>query len=72
MTIIEFAVPRQTLVSVKVYNIRGQEIATLKDETMRPGYHRIAFDGLELASGIYLIRMKADDFASVRKMLLLK
>ncbi len=71
-TVINFAIPTEAHVQLKVYNICGREVAVLKDEPMKAGYHRISFNGDKLSSGIYLFRMEADDFVSTRKMVLVK
>jgi len=64
-------------VKVKIYNLRGVAVKTLVDEQKDPGYYNVGWDGRdehgrELASGVYLYRLKAGDFSQVRKMVLLK
>jgi hypothetical protein len=60
-------------VTLKVYNILGQEIRTLiNNELKSAGEYTINFDATNLPSGIYFYRLQAVDFVEVRKMMLLK
>jgi hypothetical protein len=59
-------------VTLTVYNLAGQKVATLVDENKKAGNHSIQFDGSDLASGIYLYRLQAGDFVETRKMVLMK
>ncbi|MCL4510329.1 MAG: T9SS type A sorting domain-containing protein [Bacteroidetes bacterium] len=72
VTIISFSVPQKVHVSLKVYNVLGQEVAILFDGIAESGRHEFRFDGSRLSSGIYFYKMQANDFMLVRKMLLLK
>ncbi len=60
---------RQTL---KVFDILGREVATLLDEERPAGRYEILFNGSHLASGVYIYRLQAGSFSSVKKMILLK
>jgi hypothetical protein len=76
-TIIEYTIPRQCHVTVAVFNLLGQKITTLVDETKAAGHHSTSWDGLDqngqpLASGVYLYRIKAGDYTEAKKMLLQK
>jgi len=71
-TTIEFSLPRQSVVDLKVYNILGQEVATLVHETLASGPHSVRFDATNLATGTYIFRLTAGDFTSSKKMVLLK
>lgn len=76
-TEIQFELPKQTRVQIKVFNVLGQEIKTLLDSEYQPGVHKIRWDGKDrrgnlTAAGVYLYRIKAGDFTSVKKMLLLR
>jgi hypothetical protein len=71
-TKIEYSIPAQSKVDLKVYNIVGQEVATLVNEIQAAGVHHVKFDALNLASGIYFYRLNAGNFVSVKKMVLLK
>jgi hypothetical protein len=71
-TTIDFTLPKAAQVQLKVYNLLGQEVATLVNGTVAPGSHSVKFNGTNLASGVYLYKIVAGDFVSTRKMLLLK
>lgn len=71
-TTINFTIPNSELVSLKVYNILGSEVATLVNETLSAGSYRFNFDASDLASGIYLYELKAGTFKEIKKMNLLK
>jgi uncharacterized protein (TIGR03790 family) len=72
ITMIQFVLPRQDHVTLKVYNSLGQAVATLVDGVESPGVHVATFDGSSLASGLYIYRLKTSDFSSTHKMLLVK
>jgi Secretion system C-terminal sorting domain len=59
-------------VQLKVYDILGNEIATLVNKEQSQGNYEIEFDGLELTSGIYFYKLQAGDFIRTKKMILLK
>lgn len=71
-TTISYAIPRRSDVSLKVYNIVGQEVATLVNGEKEPGTYSVYFNGSELSSGIYFYKITAGSFSTVRKMILLK
>ena len=71
-TKIAFSVPSQMKVELVVYNVLGQKVATLVNETLSAGGHEVPFDASRLASGMYLYRITAGQFMSVKKMMLLK
>ena len=71
-TRIEYSIPTQSKVVLKVYNVVGQEVATLVNEVLPAGVHSVRFDAANLATGVYMYRLTAGDFTSVKKMLLLK
>lgn len=71
-TTIKFAVPKTSLVNIKVYDLTGQEVSVLVNEVKEAGTYEIKFDARSLASGIYLYRMTAENFSSVRKLNILK
>ena len=71
-TIISYSIPVQSFVSVKIYNITGEEITSLVNEVQTKGHHQINFNGKNFASGIYFVRMKAGNFTSTIKMNILK
>ena len=64
--------PEQCEVRLTVYNIIGEEVATLVDDFQDPGRYRESFDASKLASGIYFYRIQAGNFIAVRKMLFIR
>ncbi len=71
-TIIEYALPVDSHVSMKLYNILGQEVMTLVKASVSAGYHRVSLDASTLGAGVYFCRLEAGSFIAVRKLLLLK
>ena len=71
-TNIRFALPKASNVKIIVYDAIGKEVATIVNNSLTAGTHTITWNARNLASGIYLCRIEADDFVKVNKMLLLK
>jgi hypothetical protein len=71
-TTINFTIPNSELVTLKIFNILGNEIATLVDENLPAGAYRYSFDAQNLASGVYLYELKTGNFKEIKKMNLLK
>lgn len=71
-TKIEFKIPQNTFISIKVYDLLGNLVSSLIDEEKLAGIHEIEFDASNLASGIYYYQMRAGDFTETKKMILLK
>lgn len=76
-TKIRFSVPskvkgQKSKVELKVYDLLGNEVATLVNEEKSPGVYEIEFDGSLLTSGIYFYKLIAGEFNSVKKMILIK
>jgi len=71
-TRIEFSVPETSNVTLEVFNIQGQRVATLVDGNREAGVHTVNFDAANLASGVYLYRIQAGNFTQVNKMMLVK
>jgi len=80
-TIINFNIPAQTKyspsaqrVSLKIYDLLGQEIKTLIDEYKSPGEYKVIFstDGFQISSGIYYYRLQVGEFSETKKMVLLR
>ncbi|MBI4810157.1 MAG: T9SS type A sorting domain-containing protein [Ignavibacteriales bacterium] len=72
LTIINYQLPIDCYVTLKVYNLLGQEVATLVDEIQEAGYKSIALDGSKLPSAVYFYRMTAESFIETKKLLLAK
>jgi hypothetical protein len=71
-TTISFTLPKSGLVTVSVYNITGQKVVTLVDNTMSAGKHSVVFNGAGLASGVYFYRVTCGGATRTGKMLLMK
>ena len=59
-------------VSLKVFNMLGQEIAELVNENQSEGYHSVEFNAFDIPSGIYIYQIKAGEFSGIKKMMLVK
>ena len=71
-TTIEFALPQSGYVTLKIYNILGEEVSTLVSERLTAGKYKYDFDAIGLASGVYLYCLKAESFKQTKKLILLK
>jgi hypothetical protein len=71
-TTINYQMPKAGVVSVKVYDILGNEIKTLVNEYKQPGSYSVSFDASKLSSGVYIYKITAGDYEAGRKMLLVK
>ena len=71
-TRINFAIPNSSFVNLKVYDVIGNEIATLVSEEKQAGNYEIDFDATGLPGGIYFYQIKSGSFIETRKMTLLK
>jgi len=71
-TSIKFSVPSSEFVTLKVYDVLGNEITTLVNEQKAPGTYEVRFDAGNLASGMYVYSLKAGNFTQTRKLLLMK
>jgi len=72
-TKIAFDLPLAATVTLKVYNVIGQEVATLAENVKyEEGRHTLVFDASGLGSGLYFTRLQAGSYSSVRKMVLVR
>jgi hypothetical protein len=73
-TVISYSLPQSSFVTLKIYDIIGNEVATLVDKYKSAGFHNIGFsiNNLELSSGVYFYQLKAGEFLSTKKMILVK
>lgn len=71
-TVIRYSLPQSGLVSLKVYDVLGQQVAVLLNSEQSAGTHEINFNASKLSSGIYFYTIHAGNFISTKKMLLLK
>ena len=82
VTTIQFDIPKVSFVTLKVYNVLGQEVATLVNEKREAGRYEVEFsaeggsasggDGSKLTSGVYFYRLQSNDFVNTKKLLLVK
>jgi len=71
-TEISYQLSAVSFVELRVFDVLGREVATLINERLSPGFHRVSFDGSKLSSGIYVYRLIAGGFTESRRMVLLK
>jgi hypothetical protein len=71
-TNIKYSITRSGLVTLKIYNVLGQEVATLVNQVQRPGNYVVDFNASNLASGVYMYRLESGNFSLTKKMILMK
>jgi uncharacterized repeat protein (TIGR01451 family) len=71
-TTIEFGVPEFSRVTVVIYDILGRRVQTLIDKEMEPGRYKQIWNGSSVASGVYFVRMQANKFSEVKRIMLIK
>ncbi len=72
-TTIEFSIQKSEFVTLKIYNVLGQEAATLVSESLQAGYYQLEWDASGFASGVYYYHINAGgEFQDVKKMILLR
>ncbi len=71
-TTIVYSIPSSEMVTLRVYNILGQEVATLVDKVQQSGTYMYTFDSAQLPSGIYLYRLQAGDYVETKRMSVIK
>lgn len=72
ITVIRYSLPKHSHVTLEIYNILGQKVATLVDGKQKAGYKTVRWNAGSFSSGIYFYRLQAGDFVETRKMMLLK
>ena len=71
-TTIMYKIPTDGIVSLKIYNILGQEVATLINEYQVTGKYSVVFNAKNLASGMYVYQLKAGNITKSKKLMLIK
>ncbi|MBU0473337.1 MAG: lamin tail domain-containing protein [Bacteroidetes bacterium] len=71
-TKIQFSIPENGMVTLKIFDILGREVMTLINEELPASYQTIEFNASSLTSGVYFYRMQVNNFTSVKKMILMK
>ncbi|WP_290663626.1 T9SS type A sorting domain-containing protein, partial [Ignavibacterium sp.] len=71
-TVISWQSPKGSHQTLKVYDILGNEVATLVDEYKESGRYKVEFDASKLASGVYIYRFSAGNYVDVKKMIVVK
>jgi len=72
VTTINYDLPYDGIVNIRLYDILGREMRTLVNEMKTAGYYKIQFNAADLSSGVYFYRMTAGDFVAVKKFVILK
>jgi len=71
-TTISYNIPQDEIVTLKIFNIMGEEVATIHNSFEKAGAHSTKFDASSLTSGIYFYTLTTTDFTATRKMMLIK
>jgi photosystem II stability/assembly factor-like uncharacterized protein len=72
MTTIKYDIPKASYVTLKVFNMLGQEVAILVDEKQEAGSYEVQLNGFKLPSGVYFYQFKANNYSSTKKLILTK
>ncbi|MCH7963038.1 MAG: T9SS type A sorting domain-containing protein [Bacteroidetes bacterium] len=71
-TTIKFQIPESSFITIKIYDVLGNEITTLINEEKPAGVYEVEFDASVYSSGVYFYNLQAGNFIDVKKMILLK
>ncbi len=72
ITEINYSIPKDVKVTIKIYDILGREVKILVDEFKPAGYYNVTFDASDLSSGVYFYKIEAGDFTNIKKMAVIK
>jgi hypothetical protein len=72
VTKINFALPKQGFVTLKIFDVLGREVKTLVNEVKTAGKFSVDFNASEFASGVYFYRMESNGFSDIKRMMLIK
>jgi hypothetical protein len=71
-TRIEYAIPKQGLVNINIYDVLGRLVSTLVNEVKKAGYYSVEFNAINLSSGVYYYRLESGSFIDTKKLMLIK
>jgi photosystem II stability/assembly factor-like uncharacterized protein len=71
-TVITYSVPVDGFVNIAIFNVLGEKVANLVNTNVKAGNYELTFNASGIASGMYLYRMEAGDYVSIKKMMILK
>jgi hypothetical protein len=72
VTLIKYQLPFKSSITIKIFDILGNEVETLVNEEKDVGYYQISFNASELSSGIYFYTLQTENYLVTKKMILLK
>jgi outer membrane protein assembly factor BamB/fibronectin type 3 domain-containing protein len=71
-TTIRYDLPKQSFVTLKIYDLLGREVATLVNEVRHAGFYTVRWDASRLSSGVYFYTLRAGEFRETKRMILMK
>jgi len=71
-TTINYGLPRQSHVSIVIYDILGRKVTTLIDKLQPAGYHQTIWNADDFSSGLYFYKLQAGDYIETKTMMLIK
>ena len=71
-TTIKYSIPSSNVVTLKVYDVLGAEVANLVDEYKNAGTYEVNFNASNLSSGVYFYKLQTSNFTQTKKLLLIK
>jgi len=72
ITTLQFGIPKEVKVTLKIYDVIGREVETIVNEKMQPGYYEYKWNASNFATGVYFYRLTAGSFVQTKKMILMK
>ena len=71
-TTIQYNIPKYSNVSIRIFDLRGRQVALLVDQHMNPGYFSVVWNGNQYSSGLYFVQMIAGQYVDTKKLMLIK
>ena len=71
-TTLKYEIPKESYITLKVYDILGREVATLVNKEQKAGYYEVDWNAVSNSSGVYFYRIQAGEFVETKKMVLLR